>query len=218
MQRNKRLLRVVIISIALLSFFIYLSIKIIEGAKQLNKDFEANLPSTYTFEDSNLIARKFWPEINVNEIARNKLRNPVSLLVVDKKFNLIIYKLTLQEDRSLNQIISFNRKKSFRSSKYSYRVIGNNIPFHFDYKGGEIHPVREVHLAIWGDSISQEITSDSIVSYRFLIGNMSLTYDSENGADILVEGKEELFGMTTTIPMNLLFRKRGRDLYLFLLK
>ena len=141
MQRNKRLLRVVIISIALLSFFIYLSIKIIEGAKQLNKDFE----------DSNLIARKFWPEINVNEIARNKLRNPVSLLVVDKKFNLIIYKLTLQEDRSLNQIISFNRKKSFRSSKYSYRVIGNNIPFHFDYKGGEIHTVREVHLAIWRD-------------------------------------------------------------------
>ena len=91
------------------------------------------------------------------------------------------------------------------------------MPFHFDCKGGKVHSVKNVHLAMWGKSISEYIKSDSIIGYRLLCKNMSLTYDSENAVDIFLEGTEEFLGITETIPLNLLFRKRGKDLYLFIL-
>ena len=88
-----------IILICSIAIIIYLGIGMQKGcrkvAQALNQNqmaLEENLPSLFSLssEDSNLISKKYMHKIVVNEVLRSKVRNPVSIISFDKKYNLII--------------------------------------------------------------------------------------------------------------------------------
>src|SRR5207248_4322112 len=96
----------------------FLLIKIFYGFSELNKDFEENLPSTYslTSDDSSVICKNYWDKLEVNEVVRNKVRGPVSFILFDKAYDLVIYKLDLLHDAVLKDLIHLETKSVDRST------------------------------------------------------------------------------------------------------
>jgi hypothetical protein len=220
MQKSKATkYRIIIVSIAVLGVFIFLGLKIYHGFLNTQGALTEVLPSTYslTSEDSNLIGEKYRDKLEVNEVYQSKIRNPVSLISFDKRYNLLIHKIHLSGNDSLNNFFHTEIKSVDRTTGVTYIVIDNNLFFQFQYKSEPIKAAQDIYLTLSGDSLQTVAKNDSIISYHLLCHNLSVRYAMKEPIDIFVIGKEKGLGTTITIPIDILFLKQNENLYLLLM-
>lgn len=202
-----------------LAVLVYILIKTISTIIATHRAFDEDLPATYILssEDSSLIREKFRNKISTNVIHRSKVREPISMLFFDQNYHLIIYKINLTEIKSLQEIIHTEIKAANRSVGYPYSVYGDNIFFNFQTKAGLTHPVSKIYLTLSGDSLKIIAKNDSVMAYHLRCKNFSLRYGENNPVDIFVKGKEGSLGRTPVIPMDILFLRRQKNVFLFVL-
>jgi hypothetical protein len=219
MIQDKRKKRVTILSLIGMVFLIILVSKIYHGFLQNQQAFDEDLPPTYKLssEDSNLISNNYRQKLKVIEVFRSKVRNSISLVSVGENYRLIIYKIDSTKTASLKDILKTEIKSVDRSTGYTYTILGNDIPYKFQYKSGIESRGAKIYLTLAGDSLNTVEKSDSIFSYHLICKNISIRYDENAPIDIFIGGKEVAFGNTDTIPMDVLFLKRNRSVYLLLL-
>ncbi|NNV55082.1 hypothetical protein [Limnovirga soli] len=208
-----------IIALSILGIFIFSVVKIYNGFLQNEKALTEDLPSTYslTLEDSNLISKKYQGKLKVIEVYQSKVRAPIAILDFDNKYHLIMYKMILQNDVSLENILHVEMKSVDLSTGYSYGTIGRDIIYRFRYKAGAIKPASALYLTLAGDSLQKVEINDTIINYHLLADNFSIRYSKEDPVDILVIGQERPLGETSIVPIDCLFLKRNRSVYLLLM-
>lgn len=218
MEKRKKTGTRIILFLCIAGIIIYLIFKIVNAFGDNARAFAEDLPITYSLaaEDSNLIAVKYRSKITVNKVLNSKVRNSISLVTFDQKYSLIFYKIGLSKDISLKTLINTQIKSVDRSTGYTYSVVDNNF-FRFQYKAGIVKPASQIYLTLSGDSLQTIAKNDSTVSYHLLCSNLSLRYTEEEPIDIYVAGQQKAFGRTVKIPMDILFLKRNRAVYLLLL-
>jgi hypothetical protein len=179
---------------------------------------DERLPSddSLNAEYASLIAPRYAPLVNVQEVRKRKVRNPVAYALYDSKYNFIIYKIDVVTEQSLAKIITISHKSGDLTTGIVYQIVENDF-FRFQYKTGKAPPVTRILLTLAGDSIEEVTASDSILSYHLNCNNMSIRYFSEDTIDIFLVGKDRAFGRTAIMPLDILFLKRNKAVYLLLL-
>ena len=210
--------RIIIIG-CLLMFSVFLIPIIYQSFLNNKKALDEDLPSTYLLnpETSFLIAEKYRVDLKVIEINQSKVREPISIMSFNNKYRLVAYKIKLEKDISLSALLHSEIKDADISNGFSYGTIGANIIYRFRYKSGFVKPANQVYLTFYGDSLRETAINDTIIAYNLIAGNFSIRYSKEEAVDILVIGEERPFGVTTKVPMDILFLKRKDNLHLLLL-
>jgi len=94
------------------------------------------------------------------------VRNPVSFLIYENAYELIIGRVDLEKEETLNDLIIFENKSVTSSAYYTYKNIEHNHYFNFKYLVGAIKPANHLYLTLSGDSISVIRKTDSLISYH----------------------------------------------------
>jgi hypothetical protein len=197
----------------------YLIYIVINSFNRLSKSSIEDLPSSYTIssEDSSLIARQYWPELHADEIYNSKVRTPVSFLSFGNNYEIIIYRIDLEKDKTLDDLILFENKSVATTDRYTYTTIKHNNFFNLSYLTGPVKPVDKIFLTLSGDSIRTITKNDSLISYHLLCRNFSIRYAGDAPKDIFFVGVEGLLAITKVVPLNISFLKRGKAVYLLLM-
>jgi hypothetical protein len=219
MLKKKRIILMAILGLCAAVFLIFLTRRIINSFKEIQKDLDRDLPSTYTItsEDSNLIAKKYIKDLKANIIVRNKVRGPVSLIYFDKEYHLIIYKLALIKGGGLEDLLHTVNESVDRTSGETYTVINYNDFFKFQLNIAPSKSVSQIYLTLAGDSLQNVVKNDSIVSYHLLCENLSIKYAKNDPIGIFLVGQDKMLGATTIVPMDLLFLKRDDAVFLLIM-
>jgi hypothetical protein len=111
-MKNQRFRAIVILSLIIFTLII---VRIIFGFIQISNSSDATLPLTYslTYEDSNLITKKYWQDAKVLEVHNSKTKNSISIIELNKKYHLLIYKEDLIKNVSLSNLISVSFKNEY---------------------------------------------------------------------------------------------------------
>lgn len=206
---------IIIISLLVLGFIIFLTVNIFDAFEEMDKDSMEILPSVYSLEDSSMISKKYRKELTVDEVWRSKVRQPIAFMFFDSTYHLISYKIDLINDSSLREIIGLKKISVDRSTGITYHIIDKGL-FKFQFKAGKTEPVSKIMLTLAGDSLQTVVYNDSIINYHLLCDNLSIRYLDKGPKDIFVIGKQEAFS-TSIIPMDILFLKRNKAVYLLLM-
>lgn len=179
---------------------------------KLRKDINYDLPSTYSIskESSFLISQKYLSSLKVNEVVRDKVRNPVSMLILDSLYHLIIFEINLLNESSLKNILHLERAYSRPSTGESYRIMGNEF-LTIKYKSGFQTPASQILLTLSSDSLVKIKDGDNLLCYHLVCKNLSLKYAGLSAIDIYAESTKQ------PVSMDLLLKQKGKLLYLILL-
>jgi hypothetical protein len=218
MPKGKRKIKLIVIGLSL-GFLIFLAFKIVDGFVEIQNDMAKDLPPTYEIpsEDSSIISKKYLGKLKANEIIRRQGREPVSLIYFDRKYHLIIYKFTLDKSIPLGDLLHLTIKNVDQTIGAVYKVISHNNFFKFQLNDAPGRSVSNVYLTLAGDSLQNVVKNDSMVGYHLSCTNLSIRYDENGPIDIFMVGAEKMLGATTDIPMNILFSKQKRNLFLLIM-
>jgi hypothetical protein len=174
----------------------------------MNAVSEQKLPSTQvmTREDSTLISPKYIGRIKCLENVNSKVMHPVSFFYVDDAYHLVIFRINMETDRPLKEILSSDLKESEQSDGEAYSVVDFNLLSRFEWHPVLTTRIRNIFLSLYGDSLSNGIFNDSIASYHLLCKNLSIKYEKNGVVQVLITGGE-------IMPSELLFLKRGKIVY-----
>lgn len=208
-------IRFFIISIACV-VLIVLIYKIYQAFLENRKAFEEDLTSVYTLsqEDSSLINKNFKTRIKVIEVRRSKVRNPISIILVDSEYYLIMHKMSLSRDLSLREIAHIQQKSVDHSTGVTYDVIENGDYFRFQHASGRVETISQIYLTLSGDSLMTFVNNDTRLDYFLLCNNLSIRYCKRGPIDIFLEGKQMGFN-NMVIPLDFLLLKRDKDIFFF---
>lgn len=182
----------------------------------MSKDMRAasdnRLPTTrgISNEDSALISPKYIGRIRSYKNFNSGERDPVSFLFVDSCYHLIIFKIHMETDRPLPEIIGSDNKNSQRSDCETYTGVDLNGISRFEWRPWPAKQTRNIFLSVYGDSLSNEILNDSLAAYRLLCKNLSIKYAKNGVVQVLLT-----CGKIT--PADLLFLRRGKTVYFMLM-
>jgi len=170
------------------------------------------LPSTQgiTGEDSTLISPKYIGRVRSHHNVNSKVMDPVSFLFVDDTIHLVIFKINMETDQPLKEIVSSAIENSQQSDGETYSIVDLNRFYRFEWRPVPTMWIRKIFLSLYGDSLSNGILNDSIASYHLLCKNLSIKFEKNGIVQVLMTGGE----MT---PSDLLFLKRGKVLYFMLM-
>ena len=206
-----------IIGLCAAGIIIYLIVKIISAFIDNAKAFEEDLPPVYslTTEDSSLIAPKYRGQIKVDKVLKSKVRNPISLISYNGKYNLILYKVGQGINMPLEKIIALEEKSVDRSTEHTYSVIDNNF-YLFLYTSG-VHFIDGTIYLNWDvDTLSTIQKSDSIIGYHLLCNNLSISYLKDGPIDLFLEADKKAF-TNVKVPIDILFLQRNSVIYFLLM-
>jgi hypothetical protein len=212
-KRNKRL----VLGLCGLAFIIYVVIKGIGAFKQNANAFEQVLPSTYSLpnEDWNVILAPYRNQVVINEVLNSTVRNPIVLATVNSENSLIITKIDLKTDISLQTLIHTENIGADASVGHTYATINPGY-FSFQYAVEPVPPSTDLYLTFAGDSVQTLFKSDSIVSCHLLCSNFSTRYTEEGPVDIFIKSNSKLF-QRVTVPMDILFLKRKGSCFMLVM-
>lgn len=161
-------------------------------------------------EDSALISPKDVGRVRSYQNVNSKVRDPVSFLFVDNSYHLIIFKIHMETDRPLPEILGSDIENSQRSDGETYSVVDLNGFSRFEWRPWPAKQTRNIFLSVYGDSLSNGILNDSIASFHLLCENLSIKYEKNGVVQVLLT-----CGKIT--PSDLLFLKRGKIVYFMLM-
>jgi hypothetical protein len=180
--------------------------------KGMNAVSEQKLPSTrvITREDSALISPKHIGRVKCLENVNSKAMHPVSFLFVDDTYHLVIFRINIETDQPLKEILSSDLKYSEQSDGGAYSVVDFNGFSRFEWRPVPTMRIRNIFLSLYGDSLSNGILNDSIASYHLLCKNLSIKYEKNGAVQVFMTGGE-------ITPSDLLFLKRDKIVYFMLM-
>lgn len=198
---------------------IWLSIKIPEAVKKSKEAWHEDLPLTYTItnEDSNLIAPKYQKDLHVIEVRNSKVRHSIPILLFDKKYDLFTYKIDMTGDYTMQSIFSVNNESVGVTPQYVYSEIGIGGVYILKCIAGAPKIADKIYLTYTGKSFQTVASNDSILSYHLQCKNFSVRYGKDDPIDMVLIGFEGPLTITNTIPMDILFLKRGKSMYMLVL-
>src|SRR6478672_10731740 len=117
---NRKLFRIVVVCIGV----ILIGYKIVGGFLQNARAFDEDLPSGFTLNPDilSLISKKYKDKIKVDVVLRSKVRNPISFITIDNDYRMIIYKIDVSSNKSIDSIINFKNLSTERSTGITYSV------------------------------------------------------------------------------------------------
>ncbi|WP_431215932.1 hypothetical protein ACQ86N_15525 [Puia sp. P3] len=218
MKRKSRF-RIIILVLILGGALLYTVVAIVNAFKDLSKSSEEDLPASYkiTPEDSSLFNCQYWTQLRADEIVNSKVRYPISFLFFGNDYELITYRMDLEEDIQLGQLIEMENKYVTSTARHTYNNITHNKFFNFCYLAGGSKPVSKLFMTLYGDSIVTTRKNDSLVSYHLICKNFSIRYAEDAPKDIFFVGVEGFLDITKLVPLNISLLKRGKALYLLLM-
>ena len=168
-------------------------------------------------DDSTLIGETYWKTSKLWQVRRNDHSTPISVIEFNKKFNIIICKDSLVQDKPVRSLISVEYRREKYSSYEEYNTVFNGS-YQFYSRINLPTKTDHVFLTLAGDSISNIVKNDSIFSYHLYCDNISMRYSPKNIIDIYAKGAPAPpFGNKKFISMNILFIKRANILYTLML-
>jgi len=182
------------------------------GVKGVKAASDNDLPLTQviTREDSTLINPKYIGRVRSHQNVNSKVMDPVSFLYVDDTYHLVIFKINLETDQPLKEILSSDIENSQRSDGETYSMVDFNGFSRFEWRPAPTMRTRKIFLSLYGDSLSNGILNDSIGSYHLLCKNLSIKYEKNGLVQVFMTGGE-------ITPSDLLFLKRGKIVYFMLM-
>jgi hypothetical protein len=219
MSVNRKIIVVVLGLCAGAVIIIFASIKIGNGFKQLDESFSNDLPPTFSLpsEDSSIVSKKCLSELEVDHVYRHKFINPISVILFEKRYLLVIYKINLLSERSLKDLLFSRVEDVDRTTGKVYKVINYNNFIKLQFQNARQSPVSNIYLTLSGDSITRLVKNDSILSYHFLCHNFSVRYGNKDAIDIFAVGDDRLFGTTVRMPMDLVFLERNGAVFVLIM-
>ena len=205
-----------IVSLVSVVFLIAMFVVEMRKTRTMVKDVTAasdnDLPFTQvmTREDSALISPKYIGRVRSHQNVNSKVMDPVSFLYVDDTYHLIIFRIHVETDQPLMEILGSYIENSRRSDGETYSMIDFNGFSRFEWRPWPTKQTRTIFLSLYGDSLSKGILNDSIASYHLLCNNLSIKYDKNGVVQVFMT-----CGKIT--PSDLLFFKRGKIVYFMLM-
>jgi hypothetical protein len=180
--------------------------------RDLNTVSDNELPVTQvvTREDSALISPKYIGRVRSHQNVNSKVMDPVSFLYVDDTYHLIIFRINMETDQPIKDILSSDTKNSQRSDDEAYSMVDFNGFSRFEWHPKPMMRTRNIFLSLYGDSLSNGILNDSIASYHLLCENLSIKYEKNGVVQVFMT-----CGVIT--PSDILFLKRGKIVYFMLM-
>src|SRR5215831_2870886 len=94
MKSNLRTIRIITISVVALILLTILVVRIYHSFGEVQEALEENLPSSYALtKDDSAVVKKAISRLRIKEVHKSKVRRPISELILDGKFNIIMYQL-----------------------------------------------------------------------------------------------------------------------------
>jgi len=198
--------------VCLIWIFVDVMRKTSVGVKRVKVASDNDLPLTQviTREDSALISPKYIGRLRSHQNVNSKVMDPVSFLYVDDTYHLVIFKINLETDQPLKEILSSDTENSQRSDGETYSMVDFNGFSRFEWRPAPTMRTRKIFLSLYGDSLSNGIINDSIASYHLLCKNLSIKYEKNGVVQVFMTGGE-------ITPSSLLFLKRGKIVYFMLM-
>jgi hypothetical protein len=211
-MRKVRLIVFIVSVAALIAMFVVGMRKTRAMVKDLNAVSDNELPSTQviTPEDSALISPKYIGRVRSYKNVNSKVMDPVSFLYVDDTIHLVIFKMNIENDQPIKDILSSDIENSQRSDDEVYSGVNFNRFSRFEWCPVPTKRARNIFLSLYGDSLSNGILNDSIASYHLLCKNLSIKYEKKGAVQVFMTGEE-------IAPSDILFLKRGKIVYFMLM-
>ncbi|MEC5146505.1 hypothetical protein [Chitinophaga sp. 212800010-3] len=180
---------------------------------------ESTIIPTTSRDENNLVSSKYTGKLGNGLILQFKQRNPVVVVSIDSNYRLVSYKIDLREDIPWNQLLTVKEKGIEIPGLTGYHGLSKGLEYEFMCRGDHVNPVAKIFLTISGKAIQRVIQNDSIISYSLICKSFSIKYEENGQKDIVVSGENIPmgFGAVRSVPMNLLFLKRGNAAYLTIL-
>jgi hypothetical protein len=180
---------------------------------------ESTIIPTTSRDENNLVSSKYTGKLGNGLILQFKQRNPVVVVSIDSNYRLVSYKIDLREDIPWNQLLTVKEKGTEIPGLTGYHGLSKGLEYEFMCRGDHVNPVSKIFLTISGKAIQRVIQNDSIISYSLICKSFSVRYEENGPKDIVVSGENIPmgFGAVRSVPMNLLFLKRGNAAYLAIL-
>jgi hypothetical protein len=173
-------------------------------------DNELPLTQVMTREDSALISPKYIGRVRSHQNVNSKVIDPVSFLYVDNTYHLIIFRIHMETDRPLPEILGSDIENSQRSDGETYSMVDFNGFSRFEWRPWPTKQTSNIFLSLYGDSLSNGILNDSIATYHLLCKNLSIKYEKSGIVQVFLT-----CGKIT--PSDLLFLKRGKIVYFMMM-
>lgn len=214
-MNSRKITIIVVLSILIIAYFL---VQIKKASSEHELAVEKTLPSvdSLSSEYARLISPKYKKLLTVHEVRRSKVRNPIAFTLFDQQYHLIMYKIDLLHDEVIGKILTTSHESVDRTTGVTYRVVANGF-FRFQHKVEKVSPVSKIMITLAGDSLKTTAANDSIISYHLNCDNFSIRYSEEEPIDIFLTGKEKALGRTIAIPLDVLFIKRNKALFLLLM-
>ena len=198
--------------VCLIAMFVDVMRKTSVGVKHVKSASDNDLPLTQviTHEDSALISPKYIGRVRSHQNVNSKVMDPVSFLYVDDTYHLVIFKINLETDQPLKEILSTDVENSRRSDGETYSMVDFNGFSRFEWRPAPTIRTSKIFLSLYGDSLSNGIINDSIASYHLLCKTLSIKYEKNGVTQVFMTGGE-------ITPSDLLFLKRGKIVYFMLM-
>lgn len=145
----------------------------------------------------------------------SKVRNPVTNLDYGLDYGLIIYRIDLKNDSSLEEIIKIEDNVTSPTASGVYTVRNQDL-FEVRYKSGKPALASEIYLGFRGDSLKTVAKNDSVACYYMECYRFSMRYGKDAAADIYAETKKDPF-VRQKLPMSVLLLRRGKTVYFVLM-
>jgi len=222
-MKKKGLIRISIIVIvvavlATLFFSLYNSMR--DSFTKATQAATLDLPSTYqlTTEDSSLIPKSNLKKVYVEQICRNEVRQPISILTIDSEYNLLMYKINISSNLPISNLLQISSKDQQPTPGYSYRTISFG-PQELFFRGpvsmaDSIEKASKVYVSLFATNIPKIfIQNDSLIVLYLKCRTFSLKYSQNGLVDIYGRINKEREDVIDAVPINVLFLKRGTSLY-----
>jgi hypothetical protein len=160
-------------------------------------------------EYGNLFGKDAQTKLQILVTTKSRNRHPVSLYKYDKRFNVIVSKVSLLKYSDIGQMVNYENGTSYKSLNAAYEAIPS---FNFDMsiKAGKSVSVSAIHFKVNGDSIRTIARNDSLVCFYYRFNTFSINYNDEP-YDVIAKADR------STIPSSVIFKRKGKFLYVIIM-
>lgn len=167
-----------------------------------------NLPDDY----GSIIRKDSADKFQVKEVYNSEVRNPVAFMIYGQAYYFVMYKFdSLEDDKSLRDLVVEKSADERVSAGYPYRVMANGVPFEFDCRAGKIDKGSQIYLTMFGDSLREFASSDSVIAYHLFCRSFAVKRESGGLVDMLFSTKNTV---PEGISLDISFIKSAKEVYL----
>ncbi|HEY4327279.1 MAG TPA: hypothetical protein VGN20_25050 [Mucilaginibacter sp.] len=203
MDKKKRLriiMSVSIVSLIIISWLIYTAVR--EGSDVSNEIVP---------EYNNLFNRDAQSKLQTPITFKSKIKGIQTNYILEDRFHVTVFKITLATDQTLNQLINKKNKHSNRNFDVYSAVIDNPYFEMIEYSN-KIESVQDIDFHYEGDAIRIVAKNDSLMCYYLEPKTFSLSFNKNSINDIWGQSKG-----STKMPISIAFIKKRNVVYCLLL-